>query len=210
MVYTLLSGKKFNELYKNNTFCKMLNDDLKHFKYKYKHGENIDINNFYSYDACSEGGLYFCDVNELYRYILSYGSLFSYVKIPNDAEVYIEKNKFKSNKIILQKIQHICELRELKDSNYVLNLIKKNPMSLKYIDEQTKEICDLAISLDPFSIQFIKNQTKELCELAISKDLRTIAHIKNKTREIYEFAANCVESKKHSLCAVYIYYDEIY
>ncbi len=76
-----LSGKQFNELYKNTIFCKVLNDNLTHHNFKYRKGLNIDTNIFNATGECSKGGLYFCDMNFIDLYI-SYGSKFSYVAIP--------------------------------------------------------------------------------------------------------------------------------
>ena len=48
------------------------------------------------------------------------------------------------------------------------NIIKKNPILLKDIKNQTEDMCITAIKKDPNTLQFVTNQTEEMCLFAIS------------------------------------------
>jgi len=61
MTQKIITGKEFNEQYKNYEFYKLLNENLIHFGYKYVDGLNIDINKFNPTNECMKGGLYFTE-----------------------------------------------------------------------------------------------------------------------------------------------------
>ena len=98
-----ISGKEFNSLFSQHKFCKILHETLNHNGFQYKEGLNIDSEEFYPHDECEKGGLYFAMEEHILLYT-EYGSKIAMVSIPDDAMVYIEKEKFKSNKIILSDI----------------------------------------------------------------------------------------------------------
>ena len=98
------SGADFNKHHKGTIFYKFLNDDLVHHNFKYTLGLNTDIIKFNTDTRCSAGGLYFCEESKCHLYWRNYGKKLALVKIPNDAVVCIENNKFKSNKIIIKEI----------------------------------------------------------------------------------------------------------
>ena len=98
-----ISGKEFNSLFSQHKFCKILHETLNHNGFQYKEGLNIDSEEFYPHDECEKGGLYFAMEEHILLYT-EYGSKIATVHIPDDAMVYIEKEKFKSNKIILSDI----------------------------------------------------------------------------------------------------------
>ena len=55
-----ITGKQFNEIFKNNTFYKFTNNKEIHYGYQYVDGLNIDTNEFnIEGGECSKGGLYF-------------------------------------------------------------------------------------------------------------------------------------------------------
>jgi hypothetical protein len=59
------------------------------------------------------------------------------------------------------------------------NVIAKYPNQLEYVKNQTRDICQLAVSIDPFAIQHVTDQSEELCLLAVQQNgmsLRYILH----------------------------------
>jgi hypothetical protein len=78
-----------------------------HHGYTYSEGLNVDHIPFNPNGECAGGGLYFCEVKDVYRYF-SYGSLLAEVEIPSNALVYQEKNKLKADKLILKNIAPIA------------------------------------------------------------------------------------------------------
>jgi hypothetical protein len=99
----LRTGKEFNSLFSQHKFYKILHETLNHNGFQYKEGLNIDSEEFCPHGECEKGGLYFAMEEHILLYT-EYGSKIATVHIPDDAMVYIEKEKFKSNKIILSDI----------------------------------------------------------------------------------------------------------
>jgi hypothetical protein len=122
-MYQSMNGCQFNKLY-NGPFVKFLNDDFKHYDMTYSLGLNIDVIAFNPKGTCEIGGIYFCDIDHAYYYYENYGSIFAYVEIPDDANVYIEMNKYKANKIIIKSIHEILKIKQ--------QIMKKKNENMKY------------------------------------------------------------------------------
>lgn len=106
-------GGIFKGLMGNIKLYKLLFDDLTHFDFEYKDGLNTDHIPFNPNGECSPGGLYFADEHQLRAYsniYISQFSKFARVTIPNDAKVYVEKYKYKADKIIINNIRPISNL----------------------------------------------------------------------------------------------------
>ena len=182
-----ISGEQFNDLFKKHTFVKILSDNLTHNGFTYKQGLNIDTNDFNPNGECQSGGLYFCDIWLSYLY-LRFGNKFAYVIVPDDARVYIEENKFKSDKLILNEIFSLTNLHLFSDNNFIRLAIRQNGCALQYIKEQTEEICKLAVQQHGSALQFVKKQTEEICKLAVQRDSRALQFVKKQTEEICKLA----------------------
>ena len=52
------------------------------------------------------------------------------------------------------------------------DLVKHDGMTLRYIKEQTNELCCMAVKQNGFALQYIENQTEELCKLALCVTLK--------------------------------------
>lgn len=96
------TGKEFTSIY-GTIFYTVLSDDLCHNGFRYKLGLNTDINKFNPSGSCTQGGLYFTNIQNLLKF-MSYGSKIGIVTVPDDAKVYVENDKFKADKIILTKL----------------------------------------------------------------------------------------------------------
>ena len=111
-LHAVISGKEFNELYPDKTFIKLTNKDEIHNGFQFKTGLNIDTIQFNPTGECSTGGLYFCDENDVGRWI-EYGNkkmtYYRVVKVLDDANIYIEEYKFKTDKFILGEKQSIFD-----------------------------------------------------------------------------------------------------
>ena len=149
-VHTVLTGEEFNRIHSDTKFYKVLNDSLCHYDFTYKEGLNIDTNLFTPRSTCSAGGLYFCEEDKLARYLCRYGS------IPNDALVYKEEDKFKTNKIILHNIHPINDLPLWLDTSFIKLSIQHNGRALQYVKEQTAEQCRLAVQQYGYAKWFVK------------------------------------------------------
>lgn len=169
-------GKNFNELYKNKIFFKILSHNLTHHNFTYKLGLNEDTLYFNPSGECEDGGLYFADKEHIIQY-LQYGSKYARVIIPDDAQVYIEKFKYKANKIILEDIKDITFENFENDGikiNYKQaknkNILYKSQEGIQYfinefIDDISAESCAIYVyRLDD------KYFTEELCVNIVKKN----------------------------------------
>lgn len=185
-LYTENSGSDFNKAYKGTTFYKFLYDDLTHYEFKYQLGLNIDWNVFNPSNECSKGGLYFCEDNKCHLYFNQYGTKLALIKIPDDARVYIEEDKFKANKLIIKKITDFSDIGD----NCWINMIPKNAGALKFVKNQTKDICELAVQKNGTSIEYVKEEflTEDICIMAVKNNYLALAYISKQTDEMCRLA----------------------
>ena len=170
----VLTGLEFKQLYKTE-FYKILKNNLIHYDHQYIDGINICLEEFNPNGECSSGGLYFVEFNKISLW-LNYTKELKYivkVDILDDSLIYVEKNKFKANKFLID----LSKKYEINDFLRFTNFCKLN-------DEQfmNEEICRNMIQKNAMNLSSIpfKFRTKELCELAIKKDSHAISCINTK------------------------------
>jgi hypothetical protein len=190
-VSSLMKGYIFNNHpdYKGKKFYKLLRKDKNHFGFRYKEGLNEDIVAFEKSGSCSGGGLYFTERKNIWRWlkISYYGKdmlyYFCSVSIPDDANVFIEENKFKTNKFILGTEEIVFDNYEL-----CLELVVANKFALKHVNPQiiTYEMCKLSVTAYCHSLAFVpeKYKTIELCEIAVCKEGTCLYYIPAKLKTI--------------------------
>ena len=104
----VFSGKEFKEIYGDDTF-KVMRSDMIHNNFKYKFGENIDHIPFNPTRSCNKGGLYFTNKLNITDYT-NYGEMIVKVIVPDDAHVYVEDDKAKASKLIIDKEVSLDEI----------------------------------------------------------------------------------------------------
>jgi hypothetical protein len=101
------------------TYYKLLRPDLTHYDFIYKEGLNVLNQPFNPDPECDNGGLYFSDLDNIFKWLGLYSCnpnlLIACVHLPEDAQfISIDTDngkKYKSNKIILSNIQRLdCRL----------------------------------------------------------------------------------------------------
>ena len=199
-----LTGKEFNDQYKRR-FLKVMYDDHIHYDFEYKLGLNIDTKPFNPFGECSEGGLYFCDKTTLHLFWQNYDTTIAIVTIPDDARVYVERNKFKSDKLVIIEFLNFADISD----SFWLELLfdKKQSAALQYVENQTNDICVKAITQDASAIQFVRNQTEDLCMFAVQKNGMVIKYIRNPTTSISYHAVKqnsealkYIKNQTHDIC----------
>jgi hypothetical protein len=81
-------------------------------------------------------GIYFTDLNKLHIWLTYSNQTMHWIRnviIPNDAKVYVEANKFKANKVILEDRQII----DWSDENVCKFAVQHNGIILRYAINQT-------------------------------------------------------------------------
>jgi len=178
--YTVVSGKKFNKIYKDIKMYKFLNDDMIHNNFEYQLGLNIDTEDFNPTDTCSKGGLYFCEESKCHLYWDNFGKYLGYVEIPNDAHIYIEDDKFKADKIILKKIEPFDNV----NNEFWYKIIKYDGLALEYVKEQSEELCLKAVMKNGHTLLFVKEQTEKICLEAVKQDGFSLKYVREQTPKI--------------------------
>ena len=148
-----MSLKKAKEL-GIDTFYKILREDLIHHEYKYKLGVNEDIKEFNPKGECESGGLYFVELNRISNWI-EYGTKIATIKLDPEEEVWIENRKFKSHKFTITFIQTIEDFL-IKNKYDMFEAVKQNGLALRYVKEQTNEICLEAVKQDEDAKVYVK------------------------------------------------------
>lgn len=102
-----ITGNMFNQKYVKDLrykFVKLTTFSENHNGYQFKNGLNIDTIDFNTNMLCTPGGIYFINKIHMIKW-LTYNKKVMYwyreVTIPNNARIYIEDCKFKTNMLIL-------------------------------------------------------------------------------------------------------------
>lgn len=74
--------------------------------------------------------------------------------------------------------------------------VEKNGHTLGYVKDQTEELCLQAVKNDGLSLKFVKDQTKEICIQAVKNNGFSLKFVKDQTEEI------CVQAVKKNGCAL--------
>lgn len=186
-LYQIISGKIFNRLYEDNTFVKLTNGQEVHHNFKFKTGLNEDFIKFNPNGECLAGGIYFTDIDKMPLWVGYKADNLKYVRIvtiPDDALVYVEKHKYKANKIMLGKRVPIEELDCWDNKLFCFRAVRQNGHALQYVKNQTPTICFEAVRQNSCALQHVKDQTEEICFMAIRQNSYALQHVKDQTEEM--------------------------
>ena len=123
---------------------------MTHHDYIYKLGLNT-IDKFINKDECKEGGFYLVDEIDVANY-LDYGENIAQISLPDDTLIYLEENKIKVNKLILENILNKNTYFDNLDIQNQLKLIKKDGYLIKYITNPDKSVQVEAVKQNGYSI----------------------------------------------------------
>lgn len=193
-----------------HTYYKVVEEDLCNRGYQYIIGLNELKEDFSPCSYCGEGGLYFCDLNDLEYWLhLHPSGLICEVTLPPNAQVVKQNHKYKADKIIINNPLPINEFITKHDMKF--DIVAYDGEYLRYIDDQTFAICAAAIINNPSSFLHVKNQTQELCTLAIKHDYTLFLNINSefvspdiinfvlcKCCEVQHYEYNCSQNKINS------------
>jgi len=102
-------------------------------------------------------------------------------------------DKFKTYDMCLQAVKKAGVLRYVLDKfidyNMCIESVKGDPLNIEYIPDcfQTEELCWQAVKKQPSVIRYVKNQTEELCLLAIADYKDNYLHCDKKFTNVYSF-----------------------
>lgn len=79
---------------------------------------------------------------------------------------------------------------------FCIGLVSYNGNMLKYISDQTEEMCRIAVQNQPFAIRFAKIQTPEICLEAVKNCGLLLKYVENQTEEMCIAA---IQSEEYSI-----------
>lgn len=206
-INTVMTGVEFKKIFHNHISCKVVGLNERGFHYEV--GPVVNDEEFYPSGNCSKGGLYFCDATEIGSYWEIYGRNIAMLELPDDARVYIEESKCKTDRFVIQKILSIEEFfEELQSISHssIISILKRNPLLIEYVKSPTEEMCLTAVENDPKYFDCIDGyvlnnntnralgcidpqyQTPKICERAVKTDERNLKYAK------YQTHAMCVSA----------------
>jgi hypothetical protein len=191
----LLTGKKFNEKYNGLIFVKLTNESEIHNGFQFQTGENVDTIKFDPTGECKPGGLYFCEIYKLLQWInLGYNKMIycRYVTITDDAQVYVEKDKFKADKFILSERIKVEDIDVWENEDYCRFAVKNYDYALKYIKPSTNyhQFCITSVKKNWDSVKYVNNSKIDAADLkkiyieAVKRNANSLQYIKTKTFEL--------------------------
>jgi len=82
--------------------------------------------------------------------------------------------------------KHIYKIisQDVNKYNYYIEIVKKNGFTLKYVNEQTEEICLEAVKQNGLALEYVKEQTEEICLEAVKRNRLALRHVKKQTEKI--------------------------
>ncbi len=83
-------------------------------------------------------------------------------------------------------------IEDWNDPEYCLMAVRKNPLYLEYVKEQTHEMCLQAVKQFGLALEYVKEQTVDICLEAVKQDGHALEWVKNQTPEI------CLETVKQN------------
>ena len=67
--------------------------------------------------------------------------------------------------------------------------VQQDGCALEFVENQTEELCKFSVQQDGYALSFVKiEQTEELCKLAVQKNGLALEYVKNQTEEICKLA----------------------
>ncbi|PBF93492.1 DUF4116 domain-containing protein [Clostridioides difficile] len=134
-----------------------------------------------------------CNFTNEQRYILYLNA----VKNLGKALKYISINDMK------------CYLSEKEINSIYKEAVEENGLSLRFIENQTEELCIDAIRENPDAFKYVKNRTPKICMEVVKISGEKLKHIKNQTEEICKeavkqngFALKFVKEQTPELCLI--------
>jgi hypothetical protein len=199
-----LLGSAFNANYKDKVFIKLTNSDENHKGYRFYVGLNEDV---VMYDSSNPNpqGICFCEITDLVHSI-GYNKMelcfVRYVRIPDNAHVFVCDKYFRTDKIILSEKHLIEDLPDWSDESFCRLSFGINSKTIKYIKNKkvlydiengnnmkSKELAD-EMEYNGLDLKYVKNQTDEICLAAVKQNGLALEFVQKQTPEICSEAVN--------------------
>ena len=82
--------------------------------------------------------------------------------------------------------------------------IKKNGFLIAHLENQTPDVCLIAVRQNGYALYYIEKQTHEICLAAVKQNGLSLQYVKNQTPDI------CIEAMKQNIYAMqYVKYEDV-
>jgi hypothetical protein len=193
-----ITGAQFNERYAGVVMVKLTNDTENHFGYHFTTGDHVDPINLDT-NPFGPGGFNFCELSKLPMWLTNGDEYMQHcriVVIPGDAHVFVQFNKFKTNKFTLLDPVKITDLDVWNDPAYCMNAIKQSKCALKYIPiaKHTSDLYLLAVKKHWTALKYISPDriTFDMCVIASQQNGLALQYVPEiyKSNELCKIADN--------------------
>jgi hypothetical protein len=135
-------------------------------------------------------------LNNKFIIITGGGLLLSYVYMSNMLNIkknYVTGYEFKNKKVVKDIYNNYNDqtykinINTFVDEFYYIKLIfmiEKNPDILKYIKNQTPDICLAAVKQDGMTLQYVQSQTPDICLAAVEQTGMALQYVQSQTPDI--------------------------
>lgn len=159
-----INGKEFNIKYAGTEFYKLTNDSEYHNGVQFRTGINYDPG-FLSHEYLSDG-IYFIELKKIFTWLYFNKKMTKIrkVAIPDDAKVYVGRDNFKADKLILDDFVYLDEfLNSGKITvDFCMEALKRSFSVIRYIPDnlKTEEFCLASIIRHQHEIKYVPNKFK--------------------------------------------------
>lgn len=179
---------------------KITNKKERHYWVQYRDGLIVDPEEFNPVGECSSGGMYFFSQDNIHYFMKYCGCEIDWIRdvtFPDDAQIYVEENKFKCDKFILGPRRKFS-LNEFSEE-IQMKSIQVNGLSIQYIDNPSEELQLAAVENNGYAILHIDNPSEEIQMAAVKEDGRALGVIKNPSMKVIVTAVICDGSSIHEI-----------
>ena len=142
---SMVKGKYLKDM----VLCKVVTEDMNMRGFQYKLGLNEDTQPLVTKGSC-EAGLHFAEMKDICNF-LDYGTKLAIVSVPDEEPVYVDNGKFRSHKLIIEKVmdlwtidtwQYLCK-NGIDIADYVRWATENGHLDVvKYLHENGADITD--------------------------------------------------------------------
>lgn len=207
--------KLLNSNFKSSDSCAIIyKEGINILPYEFGEDRELfdEINSNYIYYP---GGFHFFDETNIFKIIrlfLKYPTVFiARVRLLEDSKLISDKiagtiDVLKTDKFILENIQSLEDFFVL-NPLMISSSINHYASILKFIKNQTKDMCIQAVSNDVCELKYVKKQDNEICKIAVRQNGLALKYVNDKTNEICKIAITqngCalefIEDQTNELC----------
>ena len=167
-------------------FYKVLDSSLSNRKFQYKVGLNV-----YEKPVGKKSGFHFCKKKDIGYWLRLYADpVICEVDLCSNSVVFKERRKLKTDRFVLKNPDPVKEFMGKQDEDTLMDYVYDDGLALKYIENQTPDLCLFAVRQNGRAIQFVKEPSSVLNLEAVRQSGQALKYISLQTISL------CMQSVK--------------